>query len=86
MGIPVGRAGTMTARAGARYRGDQSQALQQYARMAQSSFITGSPTATTPSRGVTPPSPSKGPKPKPSKSKDYEANQKPPKKENPDGR
>lgn len=86
MGIPTGNAGTLTARAGAKYRGDQSQALPQYSRLAQSSFATGSPTATTPSRGVTPPSPSKGPKPKPSKSKDFEANPKPPKKENPDGR
>lgn len=53
MGIPTGSAGTLTPRAAKKYKGDQSGALPQFARMAQSSFITGSPTATVPSAGIT---------------------------------
>lgn len=52
MGIPVGGAGTLTTAKAQPYRGNMSQALPQYGRMAQASFAMGSPTAVSPSAGV----------------------------------
>ena len=52
MGIPTGASPSMTARAGAKVKGDQASALPQFARMAQASFAGGQPSAVQKSAGA----------------------------------
>jgi hypothetical protein len=52
MGIPTGASPSMTARAGAKVKGDQTGALPQFARMAQASFAGGQPSAVQKSAGA----------------------------------
>jgi hypothetical protein len=52
MGIPTGASPSMTARAGAKVKGDQTGALPQFARMSQASFAGGQPSAVQKSAGA----------------------------------